>query len=89
MVHQGLEKLLWLVLSPTKWGPQIRITSGPAIERSGDLASLLTNLQDGDILFIDEIHRLNRSVEEVCTVQWRILSLILCWAKDPVPVVYG
>ena len=43
----------------------IKITSGPAIERAGDLAALLTNLQDGDVLFIDEIHRVNRSVEEV------------------------
>ena len=43
----------------------IRITSGPAIEKPGDLAALLTNLSAGDILFIDEIHRLNRSVEEV------------------------
>ena len=44
---------------------QIKITSGPAIERPGDLAAILTNLSQGDILFIDEIHRLNRSVEEV------------------------
>ena len=46
-------------------GVQIRITSGPAIEKPGDLAALLTNLQEGDILFIDEIHRLSRQVEEV------------------------
>ena len=46
-------------------GAQIRITSGPAIERASDLASLLTNLSDDDILFIDEIHRLHRTVEEV------------------------
>src|SRR6202050_1897811 len=46
-------------------GSQIRVTSGPAIERAGDLASLLTNLSQGDILFIDEIHRLNKVVEEV------------------------
>ena len=44
---------------------QIKTTSGPAIERPGDLASILTNLEEGDILFIDEIHRLNRAVEEV------------------------
>jgi Holliday junction DNA helicase RuvB len=43
----------------------IRVTSGPAIERAGDLAAVLTNLEAGDILFIDEIHRLNRAVEEV------------------------
>lgn len=43
----------------------LRVTSGPAIEQAGDLASILTNLSDGDILFIDEIHRLSRTVEEV------------------------
>ena len=43
----------------------IRITSGPAIEKPGDLAALLTNLNSGDVLFIDEIHRLSRSVEEI------------------------
>ena len=46
-------------------GVNIRITSGPAIEKAGDLAALLTNLSEGDILFVDEIHRLNRSVEEI------------------------
>ena len=46
-------------------GVNIKITSGPAIERPGDLAAILTNLEKGDILFIDEIHRPNRSVEEV------------------------
>lgn len=43
----------------------MRITSGPAIEKPGDLAALLTNLNEGDVLFIDEIHRLSRSVEEI------------------------
>ena len=43
----------------------VRITSGPAIEKPGDLAALLTNLNEGDVLFIDEIHRLSRSVEEI------------------------
>ena len=46
-------------------GVNLRVTSGPAIEKQGDLAALLTNLQEGDVLFIDEIHRLNRQVEEV------------------------
>ena len=46
-------------------GVNLRITSGPAIEKPGDLASLITNLQPGDVLFIDEIHRLSRAVEEV------------------------
>ena len=46
-------------------GANIRVTSGPAIERTGDLAAILTNLKAQDVLFIDEIHRLNRAVEEV------------------------
>ena len=46
-------------------GHNIRVTSGPAIERPGDLASILTNLNEGDVLFIDEIHRLSHAVEEV------------------------
>ena len=46
-------------------GVNIRITSGPAIEKPGDLAALLTNLSENDVLFIDEIHRLSRSIEEV------------------------
>lgn len=61
----GLGKTTLASVIANEMGAQIRITSGPAIDRAGDLASLLTNLQDGDILFIDEIHRLNRSVEEV------------------------
>ena len=46
-------------------GANIKVTSGPAIERTGDLAAILTNLEEGDVLFIDEIHRLNRMVEEI------------------------
>src|SRR6202034_1804129 len=61
----GLGKTTMASVIANEMGAQIRITSGPAIERAGDLASLLTNLSDGDILFIDEIHRLHRSVEEV------------------------
>ena len=61
----GLGKTTMAMVIANEMGAQIKITSGPAIERPGDLASLLTNLQDGDILFIDEIHRLNRTVEEV------------------------
>jgi Holliday junction DNA helicase RuvB len=61
----GLGKTTMANVIAHEMGAQIRVTSGPAIERAGDLASLLTNLGDGDILFIDEIHRLNRTVEEV------------------------
>ncbi len=61
----GLGKTTLAGIIANTMGSQIRITSGPAIEKPGDLAALLTNLNAGDILFIDEIHRLSRSVEEV------------------------
>lgn len=61
----GLGKTTLAHIIANEMGKSIRVTSGPAIERAGDLASILTNLEDGDILFIDEIHRLNRVVEEV------------------------
>ncbi|MEY2641179.1 MAG: hypothetical protein RL150_572 [Candidatus Parcubacteria bacterium] len=61
----GLGKTTLAYLIAKHIGAQIKITSGPSIEKVGDLASLLTNLNTGDILFIDEIHRLNRSIEEV------------------------
>ncbi len=61
----GLGKTTLALLIAKEAGAQIKTTSGPAIERVGDLASILTNLSPGDILFIDEIHRLNKAVEEV------------------------
>lgn len=61
----GLGKTTLSHIIANEMNTNIKITSGPAIERAGDLASLLTNLQDGDVLFIDEIHRINRTVEEV------------------------
>ena len=61
----GLGKTTLAGIVANELGVEIRITSGPAIERAGDLAAILTNLNDNDVLFIDEIHRLNRSVEEV------------------------
>ena len=60
----GLGKTTLAHILATDMGVNIRITSGPALERAGDLASILTNLEDGDVLFIDEIHRLNKTVEE-------------------------
>ena len=60
----GLGKTTLAGIIANEMGVQIRITSGPAIEKPGDLAALLTNLQEGDVLFIDEIHRLNSTVEE-------------------------
>lgn len=64
-------------------GVNIRTTSGPAIERAGDLASILTNLQEGDILFIDEIHRLNRVVEEVLYPAMEDFTLDIVIGKGP------
>jgi len=61
----GLGKTTLAHLIAKETGSQIKITSGPAIEKIGDLASILTNLSSGDILFIDEIHRLNKTIEEV------------------------
>jgi Holliday junction DNA helicase RuvB len=64
-------------------GANIRTTSGPAIERAGDLASILTNLQEGDLLFIDEIHRLNRVVEEVLYPAMEDFTLDIVIGKGP------
>ena len=61
----GLGKTTMAGIIANELGVNLRITSGPAIERPGDLAALLTNLQERDLLFIDEIHRLSHSVEEV------------------------
>ncbi len=61
----GLGKTTMANIIAHELGANLRVTSGPAIERAGDLASILTNLQNGDVLFIDEIHRLRRAVEEV------------------------
>lgn len=61
----GLGKTTLAHLIAKEMNTQIKVTSGPAIEKVGDLASILTNLSDGDVLFIDEIHRLNRSIEEI------------------------
>ncbi len=79
----GLGKTTMASVIANEMGAQIRITSGPAIERAGDLASLLTNLQDGDILFIDEIHRLNRTVEEVLYSAMEDFKLDIMLGKGP------
>lgn len=79
----GLGKTTLANVIAHEMGAQIRVTSGPAIERAGDLASLLTNLQDGDILFIDEIHRLNRSVEEVLYSAMEDFKLDIMLGKGP------
>jgi Holliday junction DNA helicase RuvB len=79
----GLGKTTMASVIANEMGAQIRITSGPAIERAGDLASLLTNLADGDILFIDEIHRLNRTVEEVLYSAMEDFKLDIMLGKGP------
>lgn len=79
----GLGKTTMASVIATEMGANIRITSGPAIERAGDLASLLTNLQDSDILFIDEIHRLNRTVEEVLYSAMEDFKLDIMLGKGP------
>ena len=79
----GLGKTTLAGIIANEMGVQIRITSGPAIERAGDLASLLTNLSSGDVLFIDEIHRLNRSVEEVLYSAMEDYALDIIIGKGP------
>ena len=79
----GLGKTTMATVIANEMGAQIRVTSGPAIERAGDLASLLTNLSDGDILFVDEIHRLNRTVEEVLYSAMEDFKLDIMLGKGP------
>lgn len=79
----GLGKTTMANVIANEMGAQVRITSGPAIERAGDLASLLTSLQDGDILFIDEIHRLHRTVEEVLYSAMEDFKLDIMLGKGP------
>lgn len=79
----GLGKTTLAHLIAKDIGAQIRITSGPAIERVGDLASILTNLSAGDILFIDEIHRLNKSIEEVLYPAMESGQLNIILGKGP------
>ncbi|HSX48555.1 MAG TPA: Holliday junction branch migration DNA helicase RuvB [Candidatus Nanoarchaeia archaeon] len=79
----GLGKTTMAGVIAAEMGANLRITSGPAIERAGDLASLLTNLADGDILFIDEIHRLPRTVEEVLYPAMEDFGLDIMLGKGP------
>ncbi len=79
----GLGKTTLAGIIANEMSVGIRITSGPAIERPGDLAALLTNLQPGDILFIDEIHRLSRSVEEVLYPAMEDFALDIIIGKGP------
>ena len=79
----GLGKTTLAHIIANEMGGQLKMTSAPAIERSGDLAALLTNLNDGDVLFIDEIHRLNHSVEEILYSAMEDYALDIIVGKGP------
>ncbi|MEE1003540.1 MAG: Holliday junction branch migration DNA helicase RuvB [Acutalibacteraceae bacterium] len=79
----GLGKTTLAGIVANEMGVNLRVTSGPAIEKQGDLAALLTNLQPGDVLFIDEIHRLSRSVEEILYPAMEDYSLDIIIGKGP------
>ena len=79
----GLGKTTLSAIIAHEMGVNIRITSGPAIEKPGDLAALLTNLQAGDVLFIDEIHRLSRSIEEVLYPALEDFAIDIIIGKGP------
>lgn len=79
----GLGKTTLAHIIASELGVNIRVTSGPAIERQGDLAALLTNLSDNDVLFIDEIHRLNSAVEEVLYPAMEDYALDIILGKGP------
>ena len=79
----GLGKTTLAQIVAAEMGSNIRITSGPAIERPGDLASMLTNLNAGDVLFIDEIHRLSHSVEEILYPAMEDFALDIILGKGP------
>lgn len=79
----GLGKTTLAAVIANEMGVNMRITSGPAIEKTGDLAALLTNLQENDILFVDEIHRLNRSVEEILYPAMEDYSIDIIIGKGP------
>ena len=73
----GLGKTTLALIIANEMNANIKVTAAPMIEKSGDLAAILTNLEEGDILFIDEIHRLSPAVERFYTLQWRIIASIL------------
>jgi Holliday junction DNA helicase RuvB len=79
----GLGKTTLAAVIANEMGVSMRITSGPAIEKPGDLAALLTNLQENDILFVDEIHRLNRTVEEILYPAMEDYAIDIIIGKGP------
>src|SRR6185436_2502926 len=81
--NSGLGKTTLAQLVALEMGKKIRVTSGPAIERAGDLAAILTNLQEGDVLFLDEIHRMHKSIEEYIYPAMEEYKLNLILGKGP------
>lgn len=79
----GLGKTTLAMIIANEMGVNIRTTSGPALERAGDFASILTSLQDGDVFFIDEIHRLNRNIEEILYPAMEEFALDIVIGKGP------
>ena len=79
----GLGKTTLAHVIANEIGANIKVTSGPAIEKSGDLAAILTNLEEGDILFIDEIHRLNKNIEEILYPAMEDFALDIIMGKGP------
>src|SRR3990167_2945228 len=83
ILDSGLGKTTLAHLVALEMGKQIRMTSGPAIERAGDLAAILTNLQEGDVLFLDEIHRMHKTIEEYIYPAMEDYKLNLILGKGP------
>lgn len=79
----GLGKTTLAHLTAREFGGQLKLTSGPALEKAGDVAALLTNLEPGDVLFIDEVHRINRTIEEVLYPAMESRKLHLMVGKGP------
>ncbi len=79
----GLGKTTLAHIIAKEMGAGIKVTSGPAISKAGDLAAIITNLQDGDILFIDEIHRLNKTIEEILYPAMEDFALDIVLGKGP------
>ena len=83
MALPGLGKTTLAAVIANEMGVNMRITSGPAIEKPGDLVAMLTNLNEGDILFVDEIHRLNRAYEEILYPAMEDYAIDIILGKGP------